>query len=251
MAKNSMLASLFRMPGDPTDPAYLASLAGLQTRVQVNNLLQQQIQNGGPNARQAFQQNLNAAQSQMGELKSKIGNLGGESSDDIMPDGFKKNEQKSKSFLKRLEYGTNIQTQKSSSFFPTTSDIGLSLGYKLNDKSLIGIGASYKIGLGRGWQHIQFSSEGLGLRSYIDWKLKGNLWITGGYEMNYKSSFSSVDQLKELSAWQRSGLLGLSKSVPIKTKFFKKTKMQLLWDFLSYEQIPRTQPLIIRVGYNF
>ncbi|HEV8286379.1 MAG TPA: hypothetical protein VGQ09_18855 [Chitinophagaceae bacterium] len=37
--KNSILASLFRMPGDPNDPAYIASLAGLQTRAQVNNLI--------------------------------------------------------------------------------------------------------------------------------------------------------------------------------------------------------------------
>ena len=44
MRRNSMLASLFRLPCDQDDPAYIASLAGLQTRVQVNNLIQQQIQ---------------------------------------------------------------------------------------------------------------------------------------------------------------------------------------------------------------
>src|SRR5213078_194156 len=49
MKKNSMLASLFRMPGDPNDPTYLASLTGLQTRTQVSNLIQQQISSGGPN----------------------------------------------------------------------------------------------------------------------------------------------------------------------------------------------------------
>ena len=47
MRKNSMLASLFRMPGDPNDPSSQANLAGLQTRVQVNNLIQQQIASGG------------------------------------------------------------------------------------------------------------------------------------------------------------------------------------------------------------
>jgi hypothetical protein len=55
----------------------------------------------------------------------------------------------------------------------------------------------------------------------------------------------------EISSWQKSGLVGVSKIVSIKSKFFKKTKLQLLWDFLSYQQMPRTQPIKFRVGYNF
>src|SRR6185312_3790740 len=112
-------------------------------------------------------------------------------------------------FLKRFEYATNIQTQKASSFFPITSDLGLSVGYKLNDKSVIGIGASYKVGLGRGWNDIELSSQGAGLRSYVDWKLKGSIWISGGFEMNYRSEFKNIDQLKDIIDWQQSGLLGL------------------------------------------
>lgn len=51
MRKNSMLASLFRLPGDPADPSsQQASLAGLQTRTQVSGMIQQQIAAGGPNA---------------------------------------------------------------------------------------------------------------------------------------------------------------------------------------------------------
>ena len=251
MRKNSMLASLFRMPGDPNDPANMASLAGLQTRSQVNNIIQQQLSAGGPNAMQQFQQNVQGAQAQLSLLKDKVMKLGGGSSDAEMPEGFKPNDQKTKSFLKRLEYGTNVQTQSASAFFPVTSDIGLSLGYKLNDKSIIGIGASYKLGFGRGWNNIRFTQQGAGLRSFVDWKIKGNFWASGGYEMNYRTAFNSIDQLKNLNAWQTSGLLGISKSIPVKTKFFKKTKMQLLWDFMSYEQVPRTQPIVFRVGYNF
>ena len=246
-----MLASLFRIPGDSNDPAYIASLAGLQTRGQVNNLIQQQIQSAGPNGMQHFRQQMQAGLSQMNELKSKLGKFGGGSSDDIMPEGFKPNSQKTKSFLKRIEYGTNIQTQKNTNFFPTTSDLGVSAGYKLNDKSIIGLGTSFKLGLGNGWQHIKFSGQGVGLRSFIDWKIKGNLWISGGLEYNYRTAFNNIDQLRDLNAWQKSGLIGLSKSVPVKMKFFKKTKAQLLWDFMSYQQVPRTQAVIFRFNYNF
>ncbi|HEU5167033.1 MAG TPA: hypothetical protein VFU29_15890, partial [Chitinophagaceae bacterium] len=260
MKKNSMLASLFRMPGDPNDPMYQASLAGLQTRAQVNNLIQNQIAAGGPGAQKQFSQNLQAAQNQLQQLKDKVNKWGGGNSDDIMPEGFKPNSQRTKSFLKRIELGTNIQTQKASYFFPVTTDLGLSIGYKLNDKSVIGIGASYKIGLGSGWNSIRVSHQGVGLRSFIDWKapiysrkggLMANLWISGGYEQNYKTEITNIDQLKYMSAWQQSGLIGISKVVSVKSKVFKKTKMQLLWDFLSYEQVPRAQPVVFRIGYNF
>ena len=92
MKQNSMLAGLFRMPGN--EPGSVASLAGLQTRVQVNNLIQTQISAGGPNAQQQFQQNLQAAQSQLSQLKDKVMQFGGSSSEDIMPEGFKPNNQK-------------------------------------------------------------------------------------------------------------------------------------------------------------
>lgn len=248
--RNSQLASLFRMPGDAGDPSSQASLAGLQTRAQVNNLIQQQIAAGGPGAAQQVSQNIQAAQSQLNQLKDKVLKSGGGNSDAEIPD-FKPNNQKTKSFWKRLEYGTNIQTQKASNYFPVTSDIGLSVGYKLNDKSVIGIGASYKMGLGTGWRNIAISHQGIGLRSYVDIKIKGSFWLSGGYEQNYRSAFNSIDQLRELNAWQRSGLVGVSKIVSLKTKFFKKTKLQLLWDFLSYREMPRSQPLLFRIGYNF
>lgn len=251
MRKNSELASLFRLPGDPADPTSSASLAGLQTRSQVNNLIQQQIASGGSNAQQEFQQNVQQAQSQLNELKNKILKAGGGGSDLEMPEGFKPNNQKTKSFLKRLEYGINMQSQKANGFFPVTSDIGLSIGYKLNDKGIIGIGGSYKLGWGANIQNIKLTNEGLGLRSFIDWKIKGSFWITGGYEMNYRSAFSHVNELKDLNGWQQSGLMGISKQISLRSKILKKTKLQLLWDFLSYQQVPRTQPVLFRVGYTF
>lgn len=248
MRKNSMLASLFRLPGDPNNPVPPADLAGLQTRVQVNGLIQQQIAAGGPNAQQQFQQNIQSAQSQIQQLKNKLLNSplgdGGE-----IPEGFKPNHQKAKSFFKRLEVGTNIQSQKANGYFPVTIDLGLSLGYKLNDKSILGIGASYKIGWGRDIRHISITHQGVGLRSFLDWKIKGSFWMSGGYEVNYGNEFKRLGPLKDLKAWRQSGLLGVSKVISLTTKFFTKTKFQLFWDFLSYEQVPRTQPIVFRIGY--
>jgi hypothetical protein len=244
--RNSMLAQLFRMPG-PSDPGYAANMAGLQTSAQVSSLIQQQLAGGGPNALEQFQQNMMDAQSQLQNLKNKINAQGG-SSEEEMPD-FKPNNQKTKSFLHRLEYGFNLQASRGQYYFPNTSDLALSLGYKVNDRSVVGVGAAYKLGVGRGWNHISFTHEGAGVRSYLEWKLKGSFWLSGGYEMNYKTAFNDIAQLRDYSAWQRSGLVGISKKYQVGKKL--KGSMQLLWDFLSYQQTPRTQAIIFRVGYNF
>jgi hypothetical protein len=246
---HSQLASLFALPGGNTPTA---SLPGLQTRASVQQGIQDRF-GSGSEVQQMIQENLQAAQGQLSELKNKLsqyssGSYGNSSIEIEMPEGFKPNGQKTKSFLQRLEYGVNIQSQKARGYFPVTSDLGLSLGYKLNDNSSIGVGASYKVGWGRGWNNIRLSSEGVGLRSYVDYRLKGSLYLSGGYEQNYRMAFQNVQQLKDYSAWQSSGLLGLSKKYKISKKL--RGEMNLLWDFLSYQQIPRTQAILFRVGYN-
>ncbi|WP_205510092.1 hypothetical protein [Longitalea arenae] len=251
MKQHSELASLFRLPDNYGTPQ---SLAGLQTRSQVQQQIQSQLAGAGPNAQQYLQQNLQAAQSQLNQLKDKINKLGGSGGDDMdMPD-FKPNNQKTKSFWKRLEYGTNFQTAKNN-FFPTTTDLGLSVGYKITDKSTVGVGASYKLGLGQDIKHIDITHQGMGLRSYLDIKLKGSFFASGGFEYNYQplktDSLPATSGVEEISPWKQSGLVGISKIISIKSKFFKKTKLQLMWDFLSYQQLPRTQPVKFRVGYNF
>lgn len=250
MRRNSTLASLFRMPGNANDPSSFANLAGLQTRTQVNNIIQQQIVIAGPAAQQQFRQNIQDAQSQLNGLKDKVSRMGGSGSDLEMPEGFKPNNQKTKSFWKRIEYGTNVQSQKGNNFLPVTSDLGLSVGYKINDRSIIGIGASYKLGWGSNIRHIRLSHEGVGLRSFVDWKIRGSFWLTGGYEQNYTATFRNVDQLRNISVWQQSGLIGVSKMVSLKTKFFKKTKVQVLWDFLSSNNAI-SHPIVFRIGYSF
>ena len=140
----------------------------------------------------------------------------------------------------------NVQSEKSHSILPATSDVALTAGYRISDRSTVGVGASYRMGWGReGIRHITLTNEGVGLRSYADIRAKGNIWLSGGYEMNYMQSFQKYQQLKDLSGWQRSGLVGLTKKYKVGKK---ENNVQLLWDFLSYQQIPRTPALKVRVG---
>ncbi|HMJ48625.1 MAG TPA: hypothetical protein VK498_14940, partial [Ferruginibacter sp.] len=150
----------------------------------------------------------------------------------------------------RLDIGNNFQFAKSTSLIPTVADIALSVGYKLNDKSVIGIGASYKMGLGS-IQRIRLTHQGMGLRSFVDWKLKKQFFVSGGLEMNYNAQFKNIARLQQYNDWQQSGLVGLTKKMNIKTKWFKGTSVQLLYDMLYREHIPVSQPVLLRTGYTF
>jgi len=245
MKKNSFLAGLFNVPANY---AGTDAVEGLQTRDQILAIIQSKLTSEGSNASSAIQNSLQSAQKDINNLRNKLSTLGAGSGDIDMPD-FKPVQQKTKTFFQRLEYGTNMQTQHAAYYFPTTTDIGLSVGYKINDKNTIGIGASYKVGWGSDFQHTKVSTQGIGLRSFVDIQAKKSLYISGGFEYNYQPLASGV--VGTLNSWQQSGLIGVSKMVTMKTKVFKKTKIQFLWDFLSYMQIPRTEPFKFRVGYTF
>jgi len=247
MKKNSMLSSLFRMPGSDASGNSSASLAGLQTRASVQDLIQQRIAAGGPNAANQLQQNLAEAQSRLNGMKDKLlkGGVIGSGGEVEMP-GFKPNGQKSRTLWQRLEYGFDVQFAKTNGYLPSTTDIAASIGYRLNDKSVIGAGLSYKLGLGS-INHLRFSSEGMGLRSYLDWKIKGQWYASGGYEMNYRSTFKSITGLKD-AAWQRSALIGISRQYKVSKKL--KGEVKVLYDFMANRHVPVGSPFVFRVGYK-
>ncbi len=245
--QNSVLASLFRRPGGGDNN--IANLTGLQTRANVQAIIQDRIAAGGPNAREQFSLSMQQGQAELSKLKDKIIQAGGSSSDANIPN-FKPNDQKSKTFLQRLEYGSNFQFAKNNSLVPTTADIALSIGYKISEKSIVGIGVSYKLGLGS-IQRISISHQGIGIRSFIDWKLKKQFFVSGGLEMNYNAQFRNITQLKDQSVWQQSGLIGITKKINIKTKLFKGTSIQLLYDMLYRQHNPVSQPILFRTGYSF
>ncbi len=264
MSRNSLLASLFPMPAG-TGTGTAAALAGLQTRTSVQQLVQNRLGSsasiaglagqGGPSSGgdSYLQQQVQSAQGQLAQLKDKVNELGGGNSDMEMPD-FKPNPQRTRSFLKRIELGFNIQSQKTNYLLPTTSDLGLTAGYRMSSQATLGIGLSYKLGWGDGFKDISLSSQGIGLRTYAEMKLKGSVWMTAGYEQNFYPELK--DKLDSLPAhsypgwgpgWQASGLVGLTK----KYKIGKKTgNFQLLWDFLSYSQVPRGTAIKFRIGYT-
>jgi hypothetical protein len=251
MVRNSQLALMFGLssnnstsPGTTTDTV---GLSGLQSKASIQSTMQDKISTGGPNAQQVLSQNMQVVQTQLTQIKNQLNQTGSSTESSTMSD-FTPNMQKTKTLLQRFEFGTNFQTVHSTTYFPATSSIGLSLGYKLNDKTTIGIGTNYNIGWGKDISHINISSQGIGVRSFVELKLKGSIWASGGFEMNYQNEFTDIKVLNNYSSWQRSGLIGLCKKYKVGKQ---NCTMQLLFDFLSYQQVPRTPPILFRTGYTF
>ena len=247
MTTHSQLGSLFHLPGNY---GTAQALNGLQSKEQVAGLVKSQVSAGGSAGASAMQANLQSAESSLDGYKDKLSKLGLGNGDAQLPVDPKTNDQHTKSFLGRLQYSFNFQTTHNSIYYPSLLTLGLGLGYKLGHSNVIGVGASYEIGTGNGINHIAITGNGLGLRSFATIKLKTSFSLYAGLEYNYTRPFTNYQQLKQLQYWTRSGLIGVQKTVSMKSKVFKQTTLALLWDFLSYQQVPQTQPLIFRIGYS-
>jgi hypothetical protein len=252
-ARNSELASVFQLPGAG---GTMAGTGGVvNTAFPTRDMVQQNLMTrlgSSPDPAQAIQQGMQSGTSYMNSLRNKLKLPAGNSSDIDMPD-TKINSQKTKKFWNRIELGSNLQTVKGNNFFPVTSDVGISAGFKISDNSIAGLGASTKVGWGQSWNNIAVTYQGLSFRSFFDWKIPANhtllsgLWITGGAELNYRHQIRNIEILKDYSEFQRSALIGMSKKYAIGKKW--KGNAQVLYDVL-WKQTPGATPVVFRLGYG-
>jgi hypothetical protein len=240
---HSQLASLFTLPGN--NEASTSGIDDLQTRKMVMEELQERT---GSNGQDILKQSVANSQLYVGRVKDKL-TIRGSGDDDITMPGFKPNSQKTKQFLKKLEYGTNIQSSRGSFLLPVSTDINLNVGYKINSRSVLGIASCYRMGWGKDVRHLHFTHEAVGFKTFCEVKFKGSFWISGSGEMNYRVGFKNIDELKAFSLWQKSVLAGVSKKYTVGNRI--NGKIQLLYDFLHSQQIPATQRLLFRAGYTF
>jgi hypothetical protein len=248
MKVHSQLSSIFSLPGTAMSQK---ALPGLQTRTQISAVVKSQLSAAatGGNSSSASSA-IQSAQSQLATYQSKLSQLGGGSSDIDAPN-FRPNDMKTKTFMSRFQYGINFQTTQSTYYFPTMTSVGLSLAYRLGHGNDVGIGAAMEIGWGTGFNHIAVTGQGIGFRSFFDIAIKGSWSATGAFEYNYTAPFTEYQQLRQIQDWTTSGLIGVSKTMSVKSRVLKQTKLSLLWNFLSYQAVPKTTPIVFRIGYSF
>jgi hypothetical protein len=269
MSRNSELARLFGPVGGAGNAPAGQALPGLQSIQSISQELQLRFGSEMVQGGSLLQQQLQAGMDQLGQTQasdisgiipgmnlpvesnsSLIGEAGGGV---VSPAQKEATELKAKPFGKRFEFGWNLQSAMRLQNFPAVRDMGLNLGYKLNPRSVIGVGVAYKFALGESWKNIEWTHEGVGLRSYLDWRLteaggrifKG-LWLTGGFEMNYWSRIAGNVQWKEL-AWRPAGIIGLTKAIPGKKQ---NGKFQVLFNYLDIN-LPLEDRISIRWGKTF
>ncbi len=240
-ARYSQLGQLFRLPGAG---AGQVEIQGLQTRAMIQEAMGTQLGLSSPAAQQSVSNGIADAQQQLRALRDRL-STGGTQQEMAVPGS--RDALHTKTFLQRMEVGANVQSVKSNWFFPATTDIGFSLGYRFAPKIVAGIGGSYKMGWGRDWRHIALTHQGVGLRTFADIQAKGSYWITGGGEWNYRSAFQDLAAIKHSSGWQRSALMGISKKYKA-GKF--KGNLQVLYDFLHNRQVPAGPAFVVRTGYQ-
>ena len=245
MQRYSWLSQLFPAPN--TDSS--GTLAGSQTKASVEDELSHRFGGMAANPTQYMHQQVQPASAELSLLQAKFSQSGalGNASTVDMP-SFQPNTQKVKSFFKRLEFSFNIQSQKTNYLLPSTSELGLMMGYKLTDAATVGIGGSYRIGWGNAINHIHLSGQGMSFRSFLDMKIKGSWWATGGLELNDLSGYAGATEFQHLDQWQKSALFGVTKKIKIGRQG---SNLQVLYDALSRDHIPRSPALIYRIGYSF
>jgi hypothetical protein len=244
VSRNGMLAGLFNVPVD-----YAGSgVGGLQTVSSVQSLLQARISGLGPNGNQVAQNGINAAQAALGSLRNKLAGLGNGAD---MPQSFTPSTVKTLPFRRRIIYAFDMTTSKANALIPAYTDFGFSAGYRALDKLTFFAGGSYKLGWGMDLRHIRLSSQGVGIRSGLEATIKKRYFISGSAETNYLSAFTNIKELKNYSAWTMAALTGIGRTVPIKTKFFKATKVSVLYNWLHAKTLPQAAPFSVRAGYNF
>ncbi len=126
MKVHSQLSSFFSLPGSGSAPQ---ALAGLQTRGQVSDVVKGQMTAAatGSNSNTNGSSSSTSpslpgnAQSELATYKAKLSQLGGGSSAIDAPN-FRPNDQKTKSFIHRLQYGIDFQTTQSTLYFPTMTE---------------------------------------------------------------------------------------------------------------------------------
>ena len=167
---------------------------------------------------------------------------------------FKPNPMRGLPLTKRLEktYSWNVRRADASTRTPASLEGAAMIGFKHTPKLSYGIGLAVVLGLGKDWNNIHLSMEGIGLRSYAAWQWQWGIGGYAGYErLHKKALFQSGEetisplypQKHSTEKYNESVLLGLTKSYRINSKW--NGAVQVLYD-VWWKDKNLNNPIIIR-----
>jgi len=177
---------------------------GYQTKQSMNKMLQQKLGDQLNNVQQQMGEQVQQFQEQFKEVTGAVSearqginegkqalNQARRAKDQLKQlekPSFKKNPERGKPFWQRLETQYNFQTSRVSpdGLRPAMLELGASVAFKHTPRLSHGIGISASMGLGRDWQNIRFSYEGISLRAFSDWQWLYGFSLQAGYERAFR-----------------------------------------------------------------
>ena len=175
------------------------------------------------------------------------------------PAGFK-NPMRGIPFWQRFDTQYNFQTQRASpdGTRPVMLQMGVNLSYRQSKALSIGIGLDGSLGLGRDWQHLRLSYEGVVGRVFLDHKLVWGISLQGGYEKSLRPMNRAYTQIQEqygnaikvktvMGLLQDAAYLGIMKSYKINSKL--QGTMLVGYNFLN-DKTKISSPWIVRLGWK-
>lgn len=254
---------------------------GFQTKGAVNKALQQKLGNQVGQVQQQMAEQLSKFQEPLNDLKQKAGearntaatakqqaqqlkNEAGQLGKGHLP-GFKPNPERGKPFWQRIEKQYTFRTSRASvdGTRPVILELGGALGFKHTPKLSYGLGMSAQMGLGKDWQHLRFSYEGLTGRAYADMKMAWGFSGQAGYEYSLRPANRAYLAENEspsvgngndeniiqqaFGGRQQAAYIGIMKRYRINSTW--DGTLLVAYDFLWQQQGLRT-PIMLRMGWS-
>ena len=129
-------------------------------------------------------------------------------------------------------------------------------GFKHTPRLSYGVGLATSIGLGKNWNNIRFTFEGLGLRTYAQYKVIWGIGVYVGYERMFKSvvftgkdantvEYNKKENQHNTRQYSEAVILGLMKDYRINEKW--NGSLQVLYD-VWWKEKGLNNPIIIRIA---
>jgi hypothetical protein len=243
LKKNSKISKIFSVPmvTDVTTP-------GVQTNKSVEENIQNNITQLGPNAKEIIAENMADMQKEMAKVK-KFSSFSNGSSVSEIP-SFMPNPLKTKRFVDRLCYSPEVQVNHKRGNSDASVKAGFGIAYKMTRKFYTGISFNYRIAVTGNLESIKLNKTAFSSSVFTDYNLKRIYFLHLSYENNITQA--GIDPEKYLGTVTKDKYLlgGIKIKYPIKCKNYKATA-SLLYDFTHNQHINKQSPIVYKVGWEF
>jgi hypothetical protein len=148
-----------------------------------------------------------------------------------------------KPFSKRLVWGGNFQVI---SLDPVSIDVAPEVGYLINSRFVVGVGALYRQTFGDSLPRL--APQAAGLKIFSSYDLISNFFVHAEYARSTPSAMG-ISERGERNKWQQAAFLGMGKRFTVHPKYFM--NVLLMYNFIrSNNDTLYSSPWVIRFGFQ-